>query len=323
MLPNMAGESLKVVAGNATGSSITLENELVIGRSTPGLGSLGGDSEISRVHARVYHDPAGQLMVEDLGSTNGTFVNGNRISGAQALRGGDQVRVGQTTMTVEGGAGGAEGATTVGNVVPAPVPAAAPPPPAAAAPPTQPLPPAQPPPQQQPGYGQPPGGYQQSPGFAGGPIGGAPGAKTGNSRAPWIALAAVVVIALIVAGLAIGGVFGGGNDKKDTASSATTAPAATTPAPTTPAATTPPPAPAMPKPPPEPSTPSSGYPPGFVSKLVSSCAQSGKLSRSQCQCWFGKLKNAYTFPQLVNVLRKANQGTIPPKAVNLLKGCIS
>src|SRR3954449_5930985 len=122
----MAGESLKVVAGNAAGSSIALDQELVVGRSTPGLGSLGGDSEISRVHARVYHDPSGQLMVEDLGSTNGTFVNGNRVSGAQPLRPGDQLRVGQTTMSVEGGAG-AEGATTVGNVIPAPVPAAAPP----------------------------------------------------------------------------------------------------------------------------------------------------------------------------------------------------
>src|SRR5215208_1330812 len=127
----MAGESLKVVAGNAAGSSIALDQELVMGRSTPGLGSLGGDSEISRVHARVYHDPSGQLMVEDLGSTNGTFVNGNRVSGAQPLRPGDQLRVGQTTMSVEGGV--AEGATTVGNVIPAPVPpAAAAPPPAAA-----------------------------------------------------------------------------------------------------------------------------------------------------------------------------------------------
>src|SRR5436190_2127159 len=98
----MAGESLKVVAGNATGTSIALDAELVMGRSTPGLGSLGGDSEISRVHARVYHDAAGQLMVEDLGSTNGTFVNGARIAGAQALRAGDQVRVGQTTMIVGG-----------------------------------------------------------------------------------------------------------------------------------------------------------------------------------------------------------------------------
>lgn len=313
----MAGESLKVVAGNATGSSITLENELVIGRSTPGLGSLGGDSEISRVHARVYHDPSGQLMVEDLGSTNGTFVNGNRVSGAQALRSGDQLRVGQTTMTVEGGA--ADGATTVGNVIPAPVPAAAPPPPAAAAPPTQPLPPQQPP-QPQPAYGQGPGGGIP----AGGPIGGAPGRASGGSKAPWIALAAVVVIALIVAGLAIGGVFGGDDDKKETAASTTTT--ATTPSTTTPAATTPaePPPAAMPEPPAdEPPSSGGGYPPGFVAKLVDSCAQSGKLSRSQCQCWFGKLKDEYTFPQLVQVLKKANQGTIPPKAVSLLRECIS
>src|SRR5215212_4909548 len=114
----MAGETLKITGGNAAGQTITLEQELVIGRSTPGLGSLGGDSEISRVHARVFHDPSGRLMVEDLGSTNGTFVNGNRISGQQALNSGDQVRVGQTTMSVEGGAADA-GATSVGQVIPA------------------------------------------------------------------------------------------------------------------------------------------------------------------------------------------------------------
>src|SRR3954454_981455 len=132
----MAGESLKVVAGNAAGSSIGLEQELVLGRSTPGAGSLGGDGDISRVHARVFRDATGQLTLEDLGSTNGTFVNGNRIAAATPLRPGDEVRIGQTTMTVEGGA--TEGATTVGQVVPPPA-AAAPPPPAAVAatPPTQ------------------------------------------------------------------------------------------------------------------------------------------------------------------------------------------
>src|SRR4051812_18226675 len=227
----MAGESLQVVAGNAAGSNIALDNELVIGRSTPGLGSLGGDSEISRVHARIYHDPSGQLMVEDLGSTNGTFVNGNRIAAATPLRSGDQVRVGQTTMSVAGGA--AEGATTVGQIVPPPA-AAVPPPPAAVAatPPPQQFPPAQPP------QGPPPGGFpgQQQPGFAGGPIGGPPQRASGGSKAPWIALAAVVVIALIVGGLAIGGVFSS-DDKKETAST-TPAPAATTPAPTTPAPAT-------------------------------------------------------------------------------------
>src|SRR3954447_11484749 len=316
----MAGESLQVVAGNAAGSNIALDNELVIGRSTPGLGSLGGDSEISRVHARIYHDPSGQLMVEDLGSTNGTFVNGDRIAGRPPLRSGDQVRVGQTTMSVAGGA--AEGATTVGQIVPPPA-AAVPPPPAAVAatPPPQQFPPAQPP------QGPPPGGFpgQQQPGYAGGPIGGPPQRASGGAKGPWIALAAVVLIALIVAGLAIGGVFSSDDNKDNTAS---TTPAVTTPAPaatpTTPAATTPPPAAAMPEPPPEPSKPSSGgYPPGFISKLVDSCAQGGKLTRSQCQCWFGKLKDAYTFPQLVQVIKKAQGGSIPPKAVTLLRVCLN
>jgi hypothetical protein len=316
----MAGESLKVVAGNATGSSIELENELVIGRSTPGLGSLGGDSEISRVHARVFHDPSGQLTVEDLGSTNGTFVNGNRVSGQQALRSGDQLRVGQTTMTVEGGA--ADGATTVGNVIPAPIPSA---PPAAAQPPTQQLPPTQPLPPSQP----PPPAYAPqppAPGYAGGPIGGPPQAAGGGSKAPWYALAAVVLIALIVGGLAIGGVFGG-DDKKDTASkSADTTPATTPTTPTTPTETTPsaPPADAMPEPPPtEPSAPSGGYPPGFIKNLVDQCAQNGKLTRSQCQCAFGRLKNAYTFPELIDVLKQASKGSIPPKARAIIQQCAS
>jgi hypothetical protein len=313
----MAGESLKVVAGNAAGSSIALEAELVIGRSTPGLGSLGGDSEISRVHSRVYHDASGQLMVEDLGSTNGTFVNGSRIAGAQPLRAGDQLRVGQTTMTVEGG--GAEGATTVGQIVP-PAAAAVPPPPAAVAatPPTQPYQPAQPPPAPAPAYAQqPPPPGPGGPGYAGGPIGGPPGRATGSSKAPWIALAAVVLIALIVGGLAIGGVFS--SDSKNTAS---TVPAATTPTPTAPAAAMPSPPAAMPAPPSNTPT-SGGYPPGFVDQLVTSCASSGKLSRSQCQCWFTKLHDAYTFPELIAVLKQAKTGSIPPKAVTLLRGCLN
>src|SRR3712207_1457259 len=134
----MAGETLKITGGNASGQTITLEQELVIGRSTPGLGSLGGDSEISRVHARVFHDPSGRLTIEDLGSTNGTFVNGNRVSGQQPLNPGDEVRVGQTTLSVEGGAAADPGATSIGTVMPSPAPTPAPtpspaPPPAAQA----------------------------------------------------------------------------------------------------------------------------------------------------------------------------------------------
>ena len=301
----MAGELLKVTAGNATGQDIPLEQELVIGRSTPGMGSLGGDSEISRVHARVFRDASGQLTIEDLGSTNGTFVNGNRIGAATPLRPGDQVRVGQTSLSVEGGAA-AEGATAVGAVIP---PAGVAPPPAPVTPPTQPLPPSGPPP------GQPPYGGQQA-AYAGGPIGGPPGKQSGSSRAPWIALAAVVLIALIVAGLAIGGVFSSDNKSKNTANTSTAI---------APVQSTPPPTSAMPAPPQTPSAPSTsgGYPPGFLGKLITGCDRSGKLTHSQCVCWFTKLKNAYTFPQLVTVLQRARGGTIPPKAVALLRTCLS
>jgi FHA domain len=308
----MADETLKITGGNAAGQTITLEQELVIGRSTPGLGSLGGDTEISRVHARIFNDPSGRLMVEDLGSTNGTFVNGNRISGQQPLNPGDQVRVGQTTMSVEGGAAG--GATTVGNVITPPPAAAQPPPPAAVA--------ATPPTQQQPaaGFGQgpgapppPPGG----PGYAGGPTSGPPQRSTGgNNRNLLIALAALLLIGLVVAGLAIGGVFGG--DDEDTEPTAQTTPATTT-TPTTETAPTV----AMPEPPPEePAEEPSGdgYPPGFKKQFVDSCA-SGGAPRSICACTFDSLKEKYTFTEFVDLLSKAEGGNLPPPVENAVRDC--
>jgi hypothetical protein len=303
----MAGETLNITGGNAAGQNITLDQELVIGRSTPGLGSLGGDSEISRVHARVFHDPSGRLIVEDLGSTNGTFVNGQRLTGQQALNPGDQVRVGQTTMAVAPAAG--PGATTVGNIVPPPA-AAVPPPPAAVAaePPTQQLPPQQP-------YGQPPAA-PPPPGYGGGPIGGPPQASGGGSnRNLLIALAALVIIALVVAGLAIGGVFGG-SDKKSSATTAQTTPTTATPTQTAPPV-------AMPAPPTtntQPSPAPGGYPPGFRAKFVDSCA-SGGAPRAICGCTFDKLKSRYSFTEFVGLLGKVKNGNLPPPIQSAVRQC--
>lgn len=91
---------LDVVAGPAAGTMITVENELIIGRLSEGAGRLLGDQEISRSHARLARDAGGVWMIEDLGSTNGTFVNSLRISGPQALALGDAVEVGATTLIV-------------------------------------------------------------------------------------------------------------------------------------------------------------------------------------------------------------------------------
>jgi pSer/pThr/pTyr-binding forkhead associated (FHA) protein len=91
---------LDVVAGPAAGTIITVENELIVGRLSEGPGRLLGDQEISRSHARLARDAGGVWMIEDLGSTNGTFVNSLRISAPQALELGDAIEVGATTLIV-------------------------------------------------------------------------------------------------------------------------------------------------------------------------------------------------------------------------------
>ena len=58
------------------------------------------DPEVSRRHA-VLRRSDGSVIVEDLDSTNGTFVNGERIRSPIAVGPGDQIRVGQTTLEIE------------------------------------------------------------------------------------------------------------------------------------------------------------------------------------------------------------------------------
>jgi pSer/pThr/pTyr-binding forkhead associated (FHA) protein len=91
---------LEVVAGNAPGTEIEVEEELLIGRQATGAGTLGEDVEISRRHAQISRDADGAFVIEDLGSTNGTFVNGERIEAPTRLGDGDRIEVGATTLTV-------------------------------------------------------------------------------------------------------------------------------------------------------------------------------------------------------------------------------
>ena len=92
---------LKVVAGNAVGTVIEVDEELVIGRSAEGEGTLAADIEISRQHARIASEPDGRFMIEDLGSTNGTYVNGRRLDGPSVLEAGDRIEVGASALVVQ------------------------------------------------------------------------------------------------------------------------------------------------------------------------------------------------------------------------------
>jgi hypothetical protein len=91
---------LKVMEpGNHAGRTFDLDDELTVGRS-PGCGvPVPGDIYTSTVHARLFRLNS-QLWVEDLGSTNGTYVNSERISKAVRLGKGDQLQIGSTVFEV-------------------------------------------------------------------------------------------------------------------------------------------------------------------------------------------------------------------------------
>ena len=71
-----------------------------IGRGNPNDVRLDGDDYASSNHARVEPRRDG-VWIEDTGSTNGTFVNGVRLSRARKLAAGDLVRVGETDLRFE------------------------------------------------------------------------------------------------------------------------------------------------------------------------------------------------------------------------------
>lgn len=96
----MSGLVLRVVRGAGQGRDIAVAGELVIGREATGDGRLDGEPALSRRHARIVRGASGGLTIEDLGSLNGTLVNGARIAAATPLRAGDRIGLGGTELVV-------------------------------------------------------------------------------------------------------------------------------------------------------------------------------------------------------------------------------
>lgn len=93
--------TLTVVDGppEVRGVALPLTAPVVIGRS-PGADIVIGDSFVSGRHARVAPYGA-DVVLEDLGSTNGTLLNGERVSRPNTLRPGDVIAIGDVRMTVD------------------------------------------------------------------------------------------------------------------------------------------------------------------------------------------------------------------------------
>ena len=82
------------------GSSFELNGATRIGRGAENAIRLDEDSTVSSRHA-VLDSRSDGVWVEDAGSTNGTFVNGARVTSARLLQPGDIVRIGHTDLRVE------------------------------------------------------------------------------------------------------------------------------------------------------------------------------------------------------------------------------
>ncbi|MEZ5137550.1 MAG: FHA domain-containing protein [Acidimicrobiales bacterium] len=78
------------------GRTFPLGDEVTVGRAA-GCGVTLDDTYASQLHARVF-SREGQLFVEDLGSTNGTYLNRQKVQGPQAMRRGDRLQVGNTVL---------------------------------------------------------------------------------------------------------------------------------------------------------------------------------------------------------------------------------
>ena len=90
--------ALRFISGKYQGGEFPLRmnREIIIGRSSD-LDMVLVEEMVSRKHARIaYEDDA--IVIEDLGSTNGTYLNGARLTGPTVLRPGDQVQVGNTVL---------------------------------------------------------------------------------------------------------------------------------------------------------------------------------------------------------------------------------
>ncbi len=79
------------------GTAIRLANEITFGRAAGCTISVPDDTFVSQVHARVFNEN-GNIMIEDLGSTNGTYVNANRITAPLMLNKGDRIQIGSTVL---------------------------------------------------------------------------------------------------------------------------------------------------------------------------------------------------------------------------------
>jgi ABC-2 type transport system ATP-binding protein len=95
---------LRVVHGAEAGQLFGITGTITIGRD-PASDLVLADDQMSRRHLQLTAED-GRAIVEDLGSTNGTFVNGALVTGRLSLSGGDRIQAGGTLLEIDSPVGG-------------------------------------------------------------------------------------------------------------------------------------------------------------------------------------------------------------------------
>ena len=92
-----------MTAGPAVGKLIVVDEDLALGSAAEADGTLG-DPSLSAAHALLSRDHMDEWMVRDLGSTTGTYLNGELLTSIETLYRGDSLRLGATRLVVVEGA---------------------------------------------------------------------------------------------------------------------------------------------------------------------------------------------------------------------------
>jgi hypothetical protein len=169
--------ALVIRDGEGAGGEHPLDDEVVVGREPGPAGLVLADPGVSRRHV-AFRQSAGSITVEDLGSSNGTFVNGRSISGEVELADGDEIEIGGTVISVHS----SQAATALLGAAP----------PTAQHPDPVPAPPAPPPPRAQP---------EAAPGRLG------PGPNEGGDNIPALAAIFLGPLSIILVLFTSGGAF--------------------------------------------------------------------------------------------------------------------
>jgi len=99
---NAVQASLGIVSGAHAGATIDLPmGETVIGRSEGCAPLLRTDPSLSRRHAKITRNASGAVTVEDLGSLNGTRLNGSPVTSTTPIRPGDTLTLGGSTLRLQ------------------------------------------------------------------------------------------------------------------------------------------------------------------------------------------------------------------------------